>query len=533
MPYPSRIHARYRLKASSDLTPARAEFLARFIAYEQTVELPEALIKDPYLLERIVGRVEELQAQADGSYEAQISFSAELASEQLGQLINLLYGNVSMLDGIRLLDVQLPPELLLRFSGPRHGSDGLRRLTGVYGRPLLATAVKPRGLSNEALAKIAGDFALGGGDIVKDDQNLVAEDFERFKLRVDEIAKAVERANEKTGRQCLYFPHLAARSEDIDQYLEFIYRRGLKGVLACPMVLGLDRARELTARHGLVYMAHPAMTGAFTSGRDHGIAHRVLLGTLFRLSGADISVFPASGGRFDYAPEDCAGIRHELQRPMSHIMPTLPCPAGGMRFDSIPQLAQNYGSDSVLLIGGSLLAHLPDLVAGTKAFLGKIAEHFQEERVPADTELASSCEFPADFASEHGEGIRKLLNFLPGFRWDGRLDRIYKAQTELGFEGVRRVELVGKNGEQTDFHLRYFEVSPGGYTSLEKHLHTHVIINVRGAGVLISEQQRTDIGLMDIAYIPPLEVHQLRNETTEPFGFFCIVDGERDRPMKP
>jgi ribulose-bisphosphate carboxylase large chain len=528
-----RIIASYKLSC----IPEQAHSLSRFIAFEQTVELPERLIaampQAQILLESTVGSVHSLRQIAENAFEATISYRHELASKQLGQLLNLLYGNVSMHEGIRLMDVQLPDEVLGQFAGPRHGIDGLRRLTGVYGRPLLATAVKPRGLQIEELAQLAHDFALGGGDIVKDDQNLVSSSFEEFKLRVDATAKAVARANDRTGQQCLYFPHLAAPSEEIDRYLEFVYRLGLKGVLACPMVLGLDRTRELTARHGLVLMAHPALTGAFTAGNNHGIEHRVLLGTLFRLAGADISVFPAPGGRFDYSAQQCAELKNALTRPLGQISAALPCPAGGMKFDSIPQLAADYGADSVFLIGGSLLAHSPDLAENTRVFQQKIGEYFAEERRDASAELVSSCEFPADFSLEHSEGIRRLLKFMPGFRWQDRTDRIYKSQSELSFDGVRRVELIGKNGEHTDFDLRYFEISPGGFTSLEKHLHTHVILCVRGCGVLISDQSRTELKLFDIAYIGPLEVHQLRNETTEAFGFFCVVDRERDRPMRP
>ena len=527
------IRTRYRLHCA----PEQADALARFIAFEQTVELPETLIKSmpqaQDLLRSTVAQIGPLQQLEADSFEVQIGYHVELASQQLGQLLNLVYGNVSMHEGIRLMDIQLPHELLQHFAGPRHGAEGVRRLTGVYGRPLLATAVKPRGLSNAELGKIAHDFALGGGDIVKDDQNLVAANFEEFKIRVDAIAKAVDSANQQTGKQCLYFPHLAARSEELDRYLEFVYRLGLKGVLACPMVLGLDRARDLTARHGLVFMAHPALTGAFTAGRTHGIEHRALLGTLFRLAGADISVFPAPGGRFDYSASQCADLRQALQSPMGQIAAALPAPAGGMRYDSIPQLVADYGADSVCLIGGALFAHSPDLVENTRVFQAKIAEYFAEERRDSGAELVSSCEFPADFSLEHSEGIRRLLKFLPGFQWQDRQDRIYKAQTDLGFDGVRRVELIGKNGEQSDFDLRYFEIAPGGFTSLEKHLHTHVIINIRGSGILISDQSRTELKMLDVAYIQPLAVHQLRNETTEPFGFFCVVDRERDRPMRP
>lgn len=533
---PDRILARYRLALPQDASVSAAqrlqsaEKMARFIAYEQTVELPEALIKDPHILNDIVGRVENLQQLDELAFETTISYSAALASNQLSQLVNLLYGNVSMLDGVRLSDMQLPDTLCAKFKGPLHGIDGLRRLTGVYQRPLLATAVKPRGTPNAGLAKLAADFALGGGDIVKDDQNLVSEDFESFKLRVDQIASAVAKANDKTGRNCLYFPHLAARTEDLERSIEFVYRSGLKGVLMCPMVLGLDLCRKLACDYGLVFMAHPAMTGAYTSGRDHGMSHAVLLGSLFRLAGADISVFPATGGRFNYAPSDCAAVTAKLTQVQGALKASFPCPAGGITFNRVPELAEVYGVDSVLLIGGSLQAYSSDIVAGTKAYQAKIAEFFKPEQREPEPELESSCEVNFD---DSYEGIRSLLSFLPDYNWADRRSRAYKSTSEISHTDVRRVELIGKNGERTDFDLRYFEIAPGGHSSLEKHLHTHVIIGARGYGILQVNGENTAFNTMDIAYVQPLEVHQLINNSDSAFGFFCIVDRERDRPMRP
>lgn len=49
---------------------------------------------------------------------------------------------------------------------------------------------------------------------------------------------------------------------------------------------------------------------------------------------------------------------------------------------------------------------------------------------------------------------------------------------------ILRTELVGKNGESCQFHVRYFEVGPGGYSTLEKHVHEHVVIPIRGRGVV-------------------------------------------------
>lgn len=521
--------ATYRIESG----PADIERIARFVAYEQTVELPEQLVQDPRVREHVVGRVSEIRPAGPGAYDVVVRYAAHLVSGQMGQLLNLIFGNVSMLKKIRLTGLELPRAVLDAFAGPKFGIDGLRRMTGVYNRPLLATAVKPRGLPDEQLAELAYAFALGGGDIVKDDQNLVAPDFEAFKHRVDLCAKAVERANAQTGRNCLYFPHLAANADELDRYAEFVQRLGLRGVLACPINLGVDTARKLCGDYGLAMMAHPSLTGAFTSGEDHGIAHDVLLGTLFRLAGADISIFPAPGGRFDYSTEQVRGITRALRDPLGALKPAFPCPAGGMRYDSIPTLSREYGAEAVFLIGGSLLGHSDDLAASTRAYQERIAEHFTPRLEEPEPFMESACEFnPGE-----GEGVHTLLHFREGFHWTERSDRPYKASettpAELGFTGVRRVELIGRNGEQTDFDLRYFELEPGGYTSLEKHLHTHVIITVRGQGTLLLDARQLTLKPMDVAYVRPLEVHQLRNEGSEPYGFFCVVDRERDRPMRP
>jgi len=156
---------------------------------------------------------------------------------------------------------------------------------------------------------------------------------------------------------------------------------------------------------------------------------------------------------------------------------------------------------------------------------------------PPAPDPVSSCELPAPRSGkEQAKGsepaeARELLAFCESFQWEGRPPAVYKADQALPFRGVARHELIGGGSEQTAFDLRYFEVQPGGFTSLEKHQHTHTIICIRGAGVLLRGERRQPLRRLDIAYIGPLEPHQLRNETSEPFGFFCIVDRDRDRPL--
>lgn len=519
--------ATYRIQG----TAAEAARMAHAVIYEQTVELPPEQVKGTPA-EACLGHVEAIFPDPEiiGAHRVHIDFPVELACGQLGQLFNLLYGNISMYRGIRLLDANLPGSLLSSWNGPRYGGDGLRRLTGVHGRPLLATAIKPRGLPLANLAGLAGSFAHGGGDIVKDDQNLVHADFDGFRAHVDACADAVDQANAATGRRCLYLPHLSGPDEELERRAEYVHRRGLAGALLCPLVLGLDRARMLAERYQLLFMAHPALSGAYTNGEREGISPAVLLGTFFRLAGADISVFPSPGGRFAVSDEDCAGIGTALQAPLAGLASALPAPGGGLQPGQVEELSLHYGSEAVWLLGGSLHGAEGGIEAGTRRLLDAMRARFGERLEEPRAAWASACELPGGGTAED---VRSLLAVSDDFSWTKRENRRYKDGQALPFRGVRRVELVGKQGEPCSFELRYFELEPGGYTSLEKHVHTHVLIGARGQGLVIIGEERQALKPDDIAYIAPLQVHQLRNEGDGPFGFYCIVDKDRDRPMAP
>ena len=515
---PDRILATYRIEAGG----ADPEAAARAIAIEQTVEIPERLIPPGRIRDEIVGRVESCvpDPEAPGATRVAISYAADFARDLSG-LLGVGIGNASMYAGVRLVDLRPPGALLQSLRGPNYGVEGVRRLRGVRGRPLLATALKPRGSTIAELAALAGAFARGGGDLVKDDQNLT-DDFETFRERVLRCAEAVENANRASGGGCLYLPHAGAPAEELERFVAFVAEVGLPGVLVCPMIVGLDTLRALAARYPLVFMAHPSLTGAWTHARTSGIEHGVLLGTLFRLAGADISVFPNTGGRFAYREADCASITARLRAPLGTLAPAWPAPAGGMGAGDVRRVAEAYGPDAVLLIGGALLGHPKGVERGTRELLDRIREvHAEVVTEPA----APGGPLPPPEP--------RRLAFRPDWSWEGRDSSPYKDAGDLAFRGVRRVELVGKFGERSRCDLRYFEVAPGGHTSLEEHLHTHVVIGVRGEGVLVLGNRRLPLRRFDVASVGPLETHQLRNETGEKFGFLCIVDHERDRPMRP
>jgi ribulose-bisphosphate carboxylase large chain len=321
---------------------------------------------------------------------------------------------------------------------------------------------------------------------------------------------------------------VSGRFEQIEKQVRFAAKLGVRGVLIAPMLVGPDTVRYLSDTYGLMIMGHPALTGTYFHDRDHGMSPAVLLGTLFRLLGVDISVFPNCGGRFPFTETDCRELAGALRREERTWHPAWPCPAGGMSPERLDTMAAMYGTDTVFLVGGALMRQPGDLSLATATFMKRIRSMF-EENVVDPAPPASSCELTERVSRERVE--HDSVFRCEDFRWSERGMDAYKPAGVGDFRGISRGELVGGFGENTAFDVRYFEIEPGGYSSLERHVHEHVIIGVRGSGILVKGERRYAFGVNDIGYVKPSEPHQLRNEGTEPFGFYCIVDHQRDRPV--
>ena len=131
--------------------------------------------------------------------------------------------------------------------------------------------------------------------------------------------------------------------------------------------------------------------------------------------------------------------------------------------------------------------------------------------------------------SEQTRADSRVLRMGTDFRWPGVPVSEYKQSTEH-WCGIARMSLVGEAGESTAFHVRYFEIAAGGFSSFEHHAHEHVVIVLRGRGQVQLGDSVHDIGFGDVVYVASHEPHQFRNQSAEPFGFVCIVDAQRDRP---
>ena len=365
-----RFAAVYRLAGAE----AEARRRAREITVEQTIEFPAELVAPGAIHDHVLGRIESFGPAAGDGWEATISYAVEVAGTELTQLINVVFGNVSLIPGIRLERLELSPSFLERFGGPRFGRRGLRRMFDAPRRPLLATAIKPMGLSTTELAGFAHRFALGGIDIIKDDHGLTDQPFGRFRERLLRCVEQVELANRKTQGRSIFMPNVTADGDAVFERAHLAREAGAGGLLVAPGLVGFDTVRALAEDDGvaLPLLSHPSYQGGFVAGRQSGISHYALFGQLARLAGADGSIYPNYGGRFAFSRDDCRSIAAGTAVRMGDVQPIFPAPGGGMSLDQIPDMRATYGRDLIFLIGGALHRG-KDLVA-TCAYFRRLAE---------------------------------------------------------------------------------------------------------------------------------------------------------------
>ena len=117
------------------------------------------------------------------------------------------------------------------------------------------------------------------------------------------------------------------------------------------------------------------------------------------------------------------------------------------------------------------------------------------------------------------------------FRWDGVEMRPYKEDERALYKTITRQVLFSDPGMAGE--LRYFEVAPGGFSTLERHEHMHAVLILRGRGQCLVGDEVKTLETRDLVTVPPMTWHQFRATTDEPLGFLCMVDAQRDKPQLP
>ena len=117
------------------------------------------------------------------------------------------------------------------------------------------------------------------------------------------------------------------------------------------------------------------------------------------------------------------------------------------------------------------------------------------------------------------------------YRWSEVEQLRYKEEGSAPFRDITRQVLFAQPDQGCE--LRYFEVAPGGYSTLERHQHTHAVLILRGRGSVWLGNEIHPLNERDLVSIDPLTWHQFHAAPDCALGFLCLVSKERDRPQLP
>lgn len=107
----------------------------------------------------------------------------------------------------------------------------------------------------------------------------------------------------------------------------------------------------------------------------------------------------------------------------------------------------------------------------------------------------------------------------------------YKEDSRALFKSITRQVLFSDPALTGE--LRYFEMAPGGFSTLERHEHMHAVLILRGRGHCLVGDEVRAIETRDLVTVPAMTWHQFRATRGEPLGFLCMVNAARDKPQLP
>ena len=320
-------------------------------------------------------------------------------SGSLPQLLSSVAGNVfgmNDLAGLRLEDVRLPHAYVQTFPGPALGMGGIRERLGVTGRPLIGTIIKPKvGLGPDAHAAVAEQAWRGGCDIVKDDENLTDQAFNRFDERIQTTLSALRRAEDRTGERKAYLANVTAETEEMVRRARLVAASGGIAVMVDVLTVGwaaVQTLRAETGRLGLALHAHRAGHAAFTRDPRHGVS-MLVLARLARLAGVDLLHIGTGVGKMHGSADEVRTLADALrtqQAPWGATASVMPVSSGGLHPLHAPALVANLGVDFLMQAGGGVHGHPDGTEAGARAL--RAAVEAAADGRPLDVAAARSPE---------------------------------------------------------------------------------------------------------------------------------------------
>ena len=286
-------------------------------------------------------------------------------------MLSTVIGNISSSGKVKLIDLEFPKSFLEGFQGPKFGVQGIRDLLGVYDRPLLNNMIKPCiGLTPEKTAELAYEAAVGGVDIIKDDELVCDPPFCRLEDRVKAVMEAVRRADEVKGEKTLYAFNITAPAMQMRENAYRAIEAGANALMVNYATCGLDTTRMITEDPNInvPILAHSDYTGAQYESEWSGVAATLIGAKLPRLAGLDMIIGLSPYGKFPILMDTFINMGFQMLQPLGEIKPSFPMPGGGTTQGHIEDVIHKFGNDVIIAAGGAIHGHPMGPAAGAKAF---------------------------------------------------------------------------------------------------------------------------------------------------------------------
>jgi len=333
---------------------------------------------------------------------AWVTYPAELWEPgNMPQLLSGVAGNIFGMKAVkwlRLVDIQLPAWYLKGFRGPHDGIAGLRKRLRVPKRPLTATVPKPKlGWSATEHADLGYEAWMGGVDLIKDDENLTSQSFNRFQKRVELLGKMRRRAERETGEVKSALLNVTAETNEALRRAKLLSREGWEYAMVDVVTTGwaaLQTLRDAFDDLDLAIHAHRAMHAMFTKSEEHGMS-MPCMAKLLRLVGVDQLHAGTVVGKLVSPKHEvmasAATLRdkkvkaiegHLLDQDWGAFKPAFPVASGGLHVGIVPDVMRIFGNDQVIQLGGGIHGHPDGTRAGAEALLHVIRGTMHGMRLP-------------------------------------------------------------------------------------------------------------------------------------------------------
>lgn len=377
--------ATYYFHPRADTTPEHA---AQALAEEETTGTWTDISTTTEYVRRLDGVVESVAPMGTG-FVTRIRYPSEIFEPgNVAQYLSVFAGNLfglGRLETVRLLDVEVPDSLVNPFHGPKFGMEGVRRLVGTTRRPHVGTIIKPKvGLSPEDTARVAFEAAIGGVDLIKDDETLTNQAFCPIVDRVGAVMARLDEAQSETGRHVLYAVNVSTRADRILERAEAALERGANMLMVDVLTAGFDAIQALAEDPSIrvPIHVHRTMHAAMTRNPEHGIAMRPFA-RLARLVGGDQLHTGTASGKMGHAPVDeIRGDNEALLCPCYGLKRVFPVSSGGLHPGKVAAELSALGTDIVLQAGGGIHGHPGGTEAGARAMRQAVDAFI--EGVPAE-----------------------------------------------------------------------------------------------------------------------------------------------------